>query len=233
MRIIESSAWALRTARFSLRNPKSGIRITLFPMVHVGEAAFFETVFADAFSHDVVLVEGVRSPIVRRITRSYRWVKGSKTMNLVIQPPHPPQDICLARVVHADLSNEAFAQVWLKIPLWVRALTYVASAMIGLGRRWFGSRATLAKGLSMDDLADRTEILSFSPETAALNDAVLHARDACLIERLGEQLDDPATGMQRLAIVYGAHHMRAVLRELTSRRGYRVERGDWLTVFVI
>jgi len=27
--------------------------------------------------------------------------------------------------------------------------------------------------------------------------------------------------------------MRAVLRELTGRRGYRVDRGDWLTVFPI
>ena len=89
----------------------------------------------------------------------------------------------------------------------------------------------LARKLPLDDLPGREEILSLSPETVALNQAILHARDVRLVERLGEQLDDPGPAVRRIAIVYGASHMRAVLRELTGRRGYRVERGDWLTVF--
>jgi hypothetical protein len=202
-------------------------------MVHVGEPDFFETVFADAFSQDVVLVEGVRSPVTRRVTRSYRWIEGSKTMNLVVQPPYPSQASCHARIVHADLSGEEFAKVWHEVPLWLRLSVYVLVPVIGARRQWFGSRETLAKGLSLDDLASRDEILNFSPETVALNQAILNARDVCLVERLSEQLDDPALGVRRLAIVYGAHHMRAILRELTHRRGYHVEGGDWLTVFLI
>ena len=231
MQIVEGSEWALRTARLSLRNPHSDIRLTLFPMVHVGEPDFFQAVYADAFAHDVVLVEGVKSPIVRRVTRSYRWIEGSKAMNLVIQPSCPAQAGCQARIVHADLSAEEFTKVWLDIPLWSRASVYVFSAAVGAWLRWFGSRAMLAPKLSLDDLLNREEILNFSPETVALNQAILHARDVRLVERLGEQLDDPDPAVGRIAIVYGASHMRAVLRELTGRRGYRVERGDWLTVF--
>lgn len=90
----------------------------------------------------------------------------------------------------------------------------------------------LARRLSLEDLPRRHETLNLSPETAALDRAILHARDARLIERLGAQLDDSGSGVRRLAIVYGAGHMRAVLRELTGR-GYHVERGEWLTVFLI
>jgi hypothetical protein len=154
-------------------------------------------------------------------------------MNLVVQPPYPAQAGCHARIVHADLSGEEFTKVWHKVPLWLRVSVYVLVPVIGARRRWFGSRETLAKGLSLDDLASRDEILNFSPETVALNQAILNARDVCLVGRLSEQLDDPAPGVRRLAIVYGAHHMRAVLRELTHRRGYHVEGGDWLTVFLI
>lgn len=89
MQIVEGSEWALRTARLSLGNPHSEICLTLFPMVHAGEPDFFQAVYADAFSHDVVLVEGVKSPIARRVTRCYRWIDGSKAMNLVIQPSYP------------------------------------------------------------------------------------------------------------------------------------------------
>lgn len=233
MQIVESSAWALRTARLSLRSPRSDIRVTLFPMVHVGEPDFFQTVYADAFSHDVVLVEGVQSPVTRRVTRSYRWIEGSKTMNLMVQPPYPSQASCRARIVHADLSGEEFAKVWLETPFWLRALVNTAAPVVGAWCRWFGSRKTLAKELSLDDLPSREEILEFSPETVALSRAIMHARDVCLLERLSEQLGDPCPAVRRLAIVYGAHHMRAVLRELIHRHGYHVEGADWLTVFPI
>jgi hypothetical protein len=201
-------------------------------MVHVGEADFFRDVYADAFSHDVVLVEGVASPVVRRIVRSYRWIEGSRTMNLVIQPPYPPQTGCQALIVHADLSGEEFTTAWRKIPLWLRATMHLLAIVIGAGRRWYGTRAALADGLSFDDLPSRSETLNFSPEMIALNQAVLHARDRRLVERLTEQLDDPSSGARRLAVVYGAQHMRAVLRALADRR-YYVERSEWLTVFPI
>src|SRR5262249_28891788 len=146
----------------------------LFPMLHVGESVFFQTVFTDAFSHDVVLVEGVRSPVTRRVTRSYRWIEGSKRINLVVQPPYPSQASCRARIVHADLSIEEFAEVWRKIPCWQRAFIYVVAPAIGAWRRWFGSRQTLAKRLSLDDLPGREEILNLNPETVALERAILH-----------------------------------------------------------
>lgn len=233
MQILESSDWGLRTARLSLTSPHSDIRVTLFPMVHVGEPAFFQVVFADAFSHDLVLVEGVRSPIARRVTRVYRWIEGSTGMNLVVQPLYPSQAACHARIVHADLLGEEFAEVWRKVPRQVRALVYVVAAALGAWLRWFGSRQMLAKRLSLDDLPRREEILRLNPETVAIDRAILHARDARLVERLGAELDDSGPAVRRIAIVYGATHMRAVLRKLTGRRGYHVDRGDWLTVFPI
>ena len=201
-------------------------------MVHAGEPAFFRAVYEDAFAHDVVLIEGVRSPITQRMTRSYRWIEGSKTLDLGIQPPYPAQAACRARIIHPDLSAEEFAEVWRKVPWWERALISVVAPAVGLWLRWFGSRLLLARRLSLDDLPRRDEILKLSPETAALDRAILHARDARLVERLGAQIDDPGSGLRRLAIVYGACHMRAVLRALTNR-GYHVERGEWLTVFLI
>jgi hypothetical protein len=229
MQIVESTAWALRVARLRLTSAQSHVEITLFPMLHLGTAEFFKTVYADAFTHDVVLVEGLRSPIARRITRSYRWAVGRNSMNFIVQPQYPAPDRCEAKVILADLSAEEFEVAWLEVPLWLRALINVAAPAIGVSRRWLGSRKTLANAMALNDLADGKEILDLRPETLALTHAILHARDLRLLERLGEQLDTRSE-IRRLAIVYGAQHIRAVLRQL-SLRGFHVGRADWLTVF--
>ena len=231
MQIMESTDWAVRTARLGLTSTVSDVRVTLFPMLHVGEPGFFETVYSDAFSHDVVLVEGLRSPIVGRITRSYRWVELSTRLKLVVQPHYPSQASCKARIVEADLSGAEFAKVWREVPLWLRAFMWLAAPVIGAERRWRSTRRSLAKGLSLDDLTSRHETLSWSPKLTKLNHAIMHAQDAHLLERLNDQLDDCEGRSRDIAIVYGAYHMRAVLRELTQRRKYHVARGDWLTVF--
>jgi hypothetical protein len=92
MQFIEPSVMGVRSARLSFASPRSSARVTLFPMAHVGEPAFYQATYADALAHDVVLFEGVRSPITTRITRSYRWLVGSRAMaGLVVQPTFPPK----------------------------------------------------------------------------------------------------------------------------------------------
>ena len=107
-------------------------------MVHVGEAEFFQRVYDDAFDHDVVLYEGVRSPIVRNITRAYRWI-GVKRLGLVIQPRtagHPGR----AREVHADLDSEEFKAVWRLVPLWFRVFVHAFAPLTALTARFTLSR---------------------------------------------------------------------------------------------
>src|SRR5687768_3511227 len=111
MQILESSMLGLRTARMVFRSRESGACVTLFPMVHVGEEAFYRQVYEDAFGQDVVLVEGVRSPVTRNATRSYRWIDFDR-LGLVLQPRTPAQEDVRARIVHADLTADEFHREW-------------------------------------------------------------------------------------------------------------------------
>ena len=198
-------------------------------MIHIGEPEFYRAAFNDAFAHDIVLVEGVRSPISVRVTRSYRWLLGSRRIALSLQPNSPEVGSCHARIVHADLSGPEFAREWQKVQLWLRLLVYLLSPLIGLHRRWFATRESLAKGISVDDQPSQKELVEWGPETGALTQAILHSRDERLLDRLREQLaSEPTT---RIAIVYGAGHMRAIVRELATQQGYMTGRSDWLTVF--
>ena len=229
MQFTEVSEMGVRAARLTFVDPKASARVTLFPMVHIGEPSFYKEVYRDALKHDVLLFEGVRSPIVARITRSYRWLVGSRAMTgLVVQPRFDGTNSS-ALIIHADLTPEEFAIEWHKVPLWIRGLISFMAPWLGLKRRWFTSKVALAKDMGCEDQPSLKEVLAISPETGALTQAILHARDERLIERLSEELAG-SRGQVSIAIIYGATHMRAVVRELTVRRRFSVTSAEWRTV---
>ena len=228
MQILEASSLGLRSARIRLKRRGEGGSVTLFPMVHIGDADFYRLVYADAFSHDVVLSEGVDSPIVRHITRSYRWIKRSRMNNLIVQPQSPRQITCSAEIVASDLSPVEFEQAWRSVPLWLRAFVFFAAPIIGLRRRGL-TREQIAKGFSLEDAPSQQELVDWSPEAGMLYRVILELRDERLIEHLDRQID--LGSGKSIAVVYGARHMRAVLRHLIGVRGFTCASADWLTVF--
>ncbi|MCP4319741.1 MAG: hypothetical protein GY789_28110 [Hyphomicrobiales bacterium] len=229
MQILEVSGLGLRAAKHRLESPDSPITVTLFPMVHIGEKRFFDQVYADAFSHDVVLVESVRSPVVQHLTSSYRWIEHAD-LGLVTQPYYPAQETVSAHMIHADLSGEEFHDEWRKVPIWIRLAAYALAPVIGLNRRLFATRESIASQMGMEDMLSRDEILSWNPDIEALRYSILGARDARLIEYLRLQLAQAPSQGRRLAIVFGARHMRAVLAEMVGRNFFSAE-SEWQTVF--
>src|SRR5262245_11194018 len=109
MQLLESSCLGLRSARLTFQCAASEVSVTLFPMVHLGDRGFYSAVYQDACSHDVMLVEGVSSPVTTRVTRAYRWIEGPR-IGLVVQPRHPAQADSRAKIIHADLRGEEFEQ---------------------------------------------------------------------------------------------------------------------------
>jgi hypothetical protein len=202
--------------------------VTLYPMVHVGEESFYRTSHEEAFAHDVVLAEGVRSPVSRHLTRSYRWIDLGR-LGLVLQPRTPCEETVPARIVTADLSAEEFHREWRKISLAVRILIYLLAPLVGLQRRLFASRESLIGKQSLEDRRSQEEILSWSPRFEPVTHSLLHARDKRLIECLAAELEVASGEAKRIAIVYGAGHMRAVLREL-DRRGFKCTDSSWRTI---
>ncbi|WP_300472193.1 hypothetical protein [Breoghania sp.] len=109
-------------------------RVTLFPMIHIGEAAFYEKVVAEAFAHDTILTEGVKSPVARRIKRTYRWVRASTRLSLRLQSEFRPKEPSSATIVRGDLSTAEFEHLWRDVPFWMRFASFFVVPMIGLKR---------------------------------------------------------------------------------------------------
>jgi hypothetical protein len=228
VQLVETSPFGLRSGRHRLTSPNSSVSVTLFPMVHVGEAEFFEKTYDDAFAHDVVLLEGIKSPVGTHLTRTYRWIRPSR-LGLVIQPKYPGPEACRAVLIRADLSQEEFHAEWRKVSPWLRLYVYLLVPLMGLYFRWFASRESIGEHLSLEDYQSREETLSWNPGTVAFNHSLLGARDVRLVEHLREQIDLSGSTERCVAVVYGAAHMRAVLAEL-GRRGFRSVDSEWRTI---
>jgi hypothetical protein len=229
MQILESSALGLRAARMVFRSHENPVVVTLYPMVHLGDERFYDDVYDEAFSNDVVLEEGVHSPIAQNLTRSYRWVNVQR-LGLVRQPKSITRTSITARVVNADLTAEEFEFEWRKIPLRLRAIFAFAAPLYGVYQRLFASRRSLARKMSLEDLQSEKEVLEWDPSFELVHHSLIHSRDQRLVERLAAELEGASE--KRVAIVYGAMHMRAVVRELT-RRGFKCRDATWHTAFTI
>lgn len=229
MQFLESSIVGLRAARHRLAAPDHPAEVTLFPMVHVGASAFYDRVATGALAHDVVLVEGVRARSVWVLTRAYRWAPLGR-LGLVAQP-RLTADGGGAEVILADVTPAEFERLWQGLPRWLRLATGIAAPAYGLWLRLTATRATLARKQCTTDLPDRDTALAHGTPAGGVLSVILHARDENLARVLSAELDKanvaPDTP-RRIAVVYGAAHMPAVLAELRRHGGFRPVESEWL-----
>jgi len=228
MQFLESSVIGLRAARHRLVADDHPAEVTLLPMLHVGEQRFFDRVAAEAQSHDVVLVEGVRSRTVWFLTRAYRWLP-LKRLGLVAQGRISPSHGG-AEVIHADISPDEFERLWRALPWWQRFAFAAAGLAYGAWLRLSASRASIARRQSTTDLPDRGIALAHDTPVGGFFSVILHARDAHLAGVLAAELGKARGRPVRIAVVYGAAHMPAVLAELRAHGGFRPVESEWLEV---
>lgn len=222
--------FGLRAVRAVFRRKDTPVEVTLFPMLHVGEERFYAEVYEDALQHDAVLYEGVGPLNGIHIAKAYRWMKPER-LQLVVQPKFPiAESETVPRLVRADLGPEEFMREWRKVPLLQRIFVQVGAPIYGLLLRFTATRESLAKKRGKDDKMSGDEILDMFPAFEALKQCIVHSRDARLLEHLRSEIDSYGGAPKRIAIVYGAGHMRAVIRGLTGL-GYRCAEARWLSIF--
>lgn len=226
MQLLETSVFGLRAARHRLTSPDHPAEVTLFPMVHVGEAAFFDRVAAEALSHDVVLVEGVQARTAHLLTRAYAWAPLAR-LGLVVQGRITP-DGGGAEIVLADVTGPEFETLWRNVPVWLRMAFTLGAPLYGLWLKLTATRRSLIRHLAQDDLPDRDIALMHDTAAERPLNALLHARDKHLRMVLRHQLDRARDTRRRIAVVYGAAHMPAVLAELRAHGDFRPTESAWL-----
>ena len=84
--------------------------------------------------------------------------------------------------------------------------------------------------MKLELLKERDEVL-VDDDTDERNDLIINWRDKRLINVLDEEIGKAISSNKSIGIVYGARHMRAVIKHLTFKHDYKPEKSEWILVF--
>ncbi|MFF7073091.1 hypothetical protein [Streptomyces pseudovenezuelae] len=231
MQIIEVTGYAVRSAVITMRRTGKPLEFVIFPMLHVASPTFYSQVRLRLRECDLIVMEGIRGDAVgvSALTLAYRFTARRRRNGLQEQR----DDLLLPEsvpVINPDVTAaEAIADLK-TLPRWMYLLLMIAAPVLGLVFALRGPRAFLDEDLAVDDLPStlRAEMLADHP----LEHAMTGQRDKRLLDALGEihaaRADEPI----RVAIVYGAGHVPAIVSGLMDHYGYRAREAEWLTVLV-
>lgn len=230
MQIIEVSVTGVRSAVLTLRRGPTPMEFVLVPMIHLGTAAFYAEVKNRLAECQLVVAEGVRgrSFLARALTLAYRLPGRSRRLNLVVQDDRYAD--CGVPVICPDITARQFTRFWRSVPAVQRMLVWVAVPVVALITWAVGTRRFISRGLATTDLP--TLLDHEGRQTLPkFTELILDRRDNLLLEALATIHEQHSAEPIRVAVVYGAGHVPAVVRGLWSRYGYRPRTAEWLTVF--
>ena len=228
MQLIEVSAIGVRAAIVRMTSPEAKLVWLIFPMIHLGESAYYQQVEQKMAECDLVLAEGVDSRIVSALTSSYRLAANSARG--VVAQRSEPRATGHVTVQQSDISGTEFDAAWRKMPIGLRLGIPLFAPLYGLWLRYVANPDDWQPKLQTDDLPSNEEVLLEGQEPALL-ELVMHQRNEHLFhqilavqERWGEL--DKVVG-----VAWGAKHIGAVVHYLSDRWNYIARSGEWVTVF--
>ena len=234
MQIVEVTGFGVRSAVIRLRRRDTPLQFVLYPMVHIGEPAYYAAVTARLARAQVIVAEGVRpgakrwpSALAAALTLSYSVLKFKRRAGLV------EQDIDYGTlgvpVVNPDVDMDEFRVAWHRAPQSDRMMMWCMLPVVIIGRLFGGTAAIWSRAMEVNDLpSDEDEMLAdAAPE---LDDAFLGERDRRLLAALQRLHEEHGSEAIEVAVVYGAGHVPAVVHGLRTRYGYVARSADWLTV---
>ncbi len=245
MQIVEVNLFGVRASVLRLTRRATPLRFEIFPMVHIGEPAFYAAVADRLRGCDLIVAEGVGgmetpdgrvksdapttgSAAVRALTSSYRLPGWFRRSGLVVQ--NIPYHSLGVPVHYPDMTDEQFTAGWRQVPRWQRVLAVSASPLIGLDRLFFGSRRSLARHLELTDL-DWHDQMADIDSVEELLGLLGDQRDRLLLTALDAIHQQRAEEAITVAVVYGAQHVVPVVYGMAALHGYGVRGAEWLNIF--
>lgn len=196
--------------------------------MHIGDQEFYDEVLNRVANCDVIMVEGVKSVTSTVIASSYRYAIHNRDLGLVLQPKIKSEDVT-GKIVHADVSTRDFERKWASLRLFTKLQLYTIAPLYGLYLRYFATRESIARRSNTEFAIGRGDLLQ-DEEWDEFDEILVNWRDRELIERLNKEIKKAKLSRKNIAIIYGAEHMRAVVKFLFDTKGYRVESSEWLTI---
>ncbi|MEV0902472.1 hypothetical protein [Actinoplanes sp. NPDC049802] len=224
MRLTEMSDAGYRTSISVLRRPGGGIRWVLIPTIHMGHPDYYWAIWQRLRSCQAVVAEQYDGPSSTGLAyvTAMRWTRQRAGRDLVHQDidygalgvPVVFPDAHLGPEVQPDrrMPREAWPDLIVMTPILAVRMALAGSDFVD--------------GLSALDLTDESRP-RFADED--LNRIILTERDGLLLGVIREIDGEFAAEDMEVAVVFGALHIPAVVRELRRLGHQALPETRWLT----
>jgi hypothetical protein len=235
------------------RDPKAAgppVTVDLVAAVHIGDAAYYETLNRrfesyDALLYELVAAEGTVVERGRGTSNAHplgALQNGMKSM-LALEHQLEQIDYTKKNFVHADMSPDQFLQAMKDrnegfLQMYMRLLGHTLGAQSEMAAKGESPDVAIFAALFAEDrplrlkkvlaqqLADMEQLLtSFGGEEGSV---LISERNKAALKVLKEQL---AAGKKRLAIFYGAGHLADMDQRLRADFGLKPVEITWLTAW--
>jgi len=207
--------------RTAMRHPNHDLRITLYPMFHVGSAAFYEALSEDLRRFRVFLLEGVRwkgfrAPLYDLAARNV----GLVTQRAWLRLPEGVERLSL------DMSEVEFTREIGAIPMHWRLLLRFLRAFL-----WAVTSTASGRHALWDAISKEKYVRKLQTVETPLSQLIKNKRDRAMCEVLRAVVQDPARirAAEPIAVIAGAAHMPALYMTLRSC-GYEKGSVRWFEV---
>lgn len=205
--------------RTVMNHPDHGLRITLYPMFHVGSPAFYDALSEDFGRFGIFLLEGVRwkgfrGPLYDLAARNV----GLVTQRARLRLPDGAERLSL------DMTEVEFTREAGTLPLHWRLLLRLLRPFLWAVTSTASGRHALWDGISKEKYARKRQ-------ATPLMDLIGDKRDRAMCDVLRSVVQDPARIRlaEPIAVVAGAAHMPALYMTLRSC-GYEKGSVRWFEV---
>jgi hypothetical protein len=207
--------------RATMRHPEHDLRITLYPMFHIGSPAFYDALSEDLRRFQIFLLEGVRwrglrGPLYDLTARNVGLVSQRERLRL----PEGAERLSL------DMSEVDFTREAGALPFHWRLLLRFLRPVL-----WAITLTTSGRHALWDALSKEKYTRRLQAADTPLDQLIKSKRDRAMCDVLRAVAQDPARirAAQSIAVVAGAAHMPALYLTLRSC-GYEKGSVRWFEV---
>ncbi|RZQ61710.1 hypothetical protein [Amycolatopsis suaedae] len=225
MQIVDVSTLWVRVVVTRMRRAGTPLEFVLFPMLHVGEARYYAEIRRRIAECDVVVAEGMprsaQTALLTAVYRVMRFKRGLVVQNLRLAELDIP-------LVRPDMTAGQLRESWRRVPWTSRVLMWSLIPVAALLVLLTGTRATMARHAAVDDDTIVDEAGELPP---GMEELVVDERDRLLVDALFTLHERRSAEPLRVAVVYGAGHMPAVVGALMKRYRYVPRDAEYVTAF--
>jgi len=229
MKFYESTSFFFRVVIAKYNIQPYDIDIKLMPMFHIGEEAFYKSIFEHANECDKVLCEGLRLNKLRIDKQIGRFTKSAAKLGLVSQFEFFQKNKLLTKVIKADLNGKIAKKEWQKLRFSEKIKYRIVNPVrfrletIGLTRK----KLSKAFMTSSEDA-----YLAYGPieEEGTLQNLIYKVRDSIVAEKLKQEIS-VSNKNKLIGIMFGAGHMRRIESFILQNYDAHMVKAEFLKVY--